>query len=67
MARKLVGRRAAAKYVSLGEANFQAAVDRGEIPFHRDPLTKKVRYSLPALDEWLKRYGWDNVNEKAAS
>lgn len=66
MARKLLGRRAAARYVSLGEPAFQAAVKAGEIPYRKDVVTGRVRYSTAALDEYLRRFGFENVKREAS-
>jgi hypothetical protein len=63
MARQMVGRRKAARELGVGEPTFTAWVNAGEIPAHTDPLTGRIRYSIPALREWLKSAGNDNVRK----
>lgn len=63
MPKNMVGARKAARELGVGEATFKKWVEAGELPAHRDPLTGQVRYSLPALREWLKSAGFDNVKK----
>jgi hypothetical protein len=62
--RNMVGQRRAARELGVGEPTFKAWVEAGMVPAHRDPFTGRVRYSLPALREWLKTAGNDNLNPR---
>lgn len=63
--KRLVSARAAARYLGVRNTTFSKWVAEGVIPAHRDPITGLIRFSIPALDEWAKTAGNDNV--KAAS
>lgn len=50
----LLTAQAAARHLRISEETLRAWTRIGYVPVVRDPLTERVRYSLPALDLWLE-------------
>lgn len=51
---QLVTALAAAKHLGVARETLRKWTATGYVPVVRDPLTGRVRYSLPALDAWLE-------------
>lgn len=50
----LVTAQAAARHLGVGPRTLRKWTATGYVPVVRDPLTGRIRYSLPALDAWLQ-------------
>lgn len=62
----MVGRRRAAREVGVSEDRVAEWTRLGVMPAHRDPLTGRIRYSLPAIREWLRTAGMENLDRRAS-
>lgn len=51
---KMLSARKAARHIGMRDETFRNLVEAGVIPKWTDPLTQRVRFSEPRLDEWLR-------------
>lgn len=52
-----MGYEGTADYLDTSRRTLERAVRQGKIPYHRDPLTGRVRFLASELDEWMRRGG----------
>lgn len=45
----------ASEYLDLSRKTLERAVNAGAIPYTRDPLTGRVRFSKSKLDAWMTK------------